>query len=122
MTENKVKYVVVINFGEHFKSAREKLYPKLNEERSLRKVVELLYIFRTTPDEIEKYVEIMQSSCSDNCLFHYNINIVKLFHPELQLANTKPIFKNKLKELLNELKKFKVQLILVLISRIKATY
>ena len=64
----------------------------------------------------------MQSSCSDNCLFHYNIKIVNLFDPELQLANTKPIFKNKLKELLNELKKFKVQLILVLISRIKATY
>ena len=36
------------------------------------------------------------------------------FYPELQLINTKPIIKNKLEELLSELKKFKVQTILVL--------
>ena len=36
------------------------------------------------------------------------------FDPELQLINTKPIMKNKLKELLSELQKFKVQIILVL--------
>ena len=38
-----------------------------------------------------------------------------LFDPELQLINTKPVIKNKLKEFLSELlKKFKVQTILVL--------
>ena len=40
--------------------------------------------------------------------------ILNLFDTELQLINTKPIIKNKLKELLSELKKFKVQTILVL--------
>ena len=39
---------------------------------------------------------------------------MNLFDPELQLINTKPVIKNKLKELLSELKKFKVQTILVL--------
>ena len=36
------------------------------------------------------------------------------FDPELQLIDTKPAIKNKLKGLLNELKKFKVQTVLVL--------
>ena len=39
---------------------------------------------------------------------------MNLFDPELQLINTKPIIKNKVKELLSELKKFKVQTRLVL--------
>ena len=39
---------------------------------------------------------------------------MNLFNPELQLINTKPMIKNKLKELFSELKKFKVQTILVL--------
>ena len=39
---------------------------------------------------------------------------MNFFDPELQLIDTKPEIKNKLKELLNELKKFKVQAILVL--------
>ena len=42
------------------------------------------------------------------------MNILNLFDPELQLINTKPMIKNKLKELLSELKKFKFQTILVL--------
>ena len=57
---------------------------------------------------------MMLSSYSDNCLCHYNIKILNLLDPELQLINTKPIFKNKLKELLSELKKFQVQSILLL--------
>ena len=36
------------------------------------------------------------------------------FQIDLQLINTKPVIKNKLKEFLSELKKFKVQTILVL--------
>ena len=55
----------------------------------------------------------MQSGSSDNCICHFNIKILNLFDPELQLINTKPIIKNKLKELLSELKKFKIQSILV---------
>ena len=43
-----------------------------------------------------------------------NIKIRNLFNPELQLINAKPIIKNKLKELLSKLKKFKVQSMLVL--------
>ena len=56
----------------------------------------------------------MQSSSSDNCVHHYNVEILNLFGPELQLINTKPVIENKLKELLSKLKKFKVQAILVL--------
>ena len=56
----------------------------------------------------------MLLNSSDNCLRRYNVKILNIFDPELQLINTKPIIKNKLKELLSELKKFKVQTILVL--------
>ena len=56
----------------------------------------------------------MESNYSDNCVHHYNVEILNLFDPELQLINTKPEIKNKLKGLLSELKKFKVQTILVL--------
>ena len=47
---------------------------------------------------------------------YYNVEILNLFDPELQLINTKPVIKNKLKELFSELKKFKVQPILVHVS------
>ena len=80
----------------------------------LEKTAESLYIYLTTSDEVEKYFQMMQSSSSDNCICHFDIKILKFFSPELQLVNTKPIIKNKLKELLCELKKFKVQTILVL--------
>ena len=56
----------------------------------------------------------MQSNSSDNCICHNNVNILNLFDPELQLINTKPVIKNKLKGLLRELKKFKVQTVSVL--------
>ena len=66
-----------------------------------------MWNFLTTPDEA-------QSNSSDTCMHHYNIEILNLFDPELQLIKTKPAIKNKLKELLSELKKFKVQTVLVL--------
>ena len=56
----------------------------------------------------------MQSSSSHNCIHLYNVEISNLFDPELKLINTKPMIKNKLKELSNELKKFKVQATLAL--------
>ena len=43
-----------------------------------------------------------------------NIRILNIFDPELPLISTKPISKNKLKELSSELKNLKVQGILVL--------
>ena len=56
----------------------------------------------------------MESNSSHNCIHHYNVEIFNIFDPEIQLINTKPVIKNKLKELLSELKKFKVQAILLL--------
>ena len=102
LTDEEVKDFVTINFSEYFKS--------ISEEQNLRKVAKSIYIFVTRPDEVEKYV---QSNSSDNCVHHYHVEILNLFDPELQLINTKPVIKNKLKELLSELKKFKVQTILV---------
>ena len=78
----------------------------------------MLHIFPTTPDEVEKYV---QSNSSDNCVHHYNVEILNLFDPELQLINNIPVIKKKLKEMLSELKKFKVQTILVLDYKKKKT-
>ena len=80
MTDEDVKDFVALNFSEYFKSIRE--------EQTFRKVTKLLYIFLTAPDEVEKYV---QSSSSDNCIHHYNVEILSLFDPELQLINTQPV-------------------------------
>ena len=55
-TGDEVKDFVIINFSEYFKSTREKLYSKLNKGRNLKKVAESVYIFLTTPDEVEKYI------------------------------------------------------------------
>ena len=60
---------------------------------------------------------MMQSSFYDSCAHVYNINILNLFATELILINTKSVIKNKLKDLLDELKKFKVQKMLVLENR-----
>ena len=54
LTHEEVKDFALINFSEYFKSTREKLYSRLNEEQNLRKVAKLLYIFLTTLDEVEK--------------------------------------------------------------------
>ena len=95
LTNEKVKDFLAKDFSKYFKSIRN--------EQSLRKVAKSLYIFLTTLDEVEKYV---QSSSSDNCVHHYNVEILNLFGPESQLIETKAVIKNKLKGLLTELKKF----------------
>ena len=82
-----MKDIVAISFSEYFKSTREKLYSKLSEEQNFRKVVESLYNFLATPDEVEKYAKIMQSNSSDKYVHHYNIEIFNFFDPELQLIN-----------------------------------
>ena len=61
-----MKNFVVMNFGQYFQSMREKLYSELCEEQNLRKIGESLYIFLTTPDEVEKYVKVTQSNSSDS--------------------------------------------------------
>ena len=61
-----MKDFVVMNFGQYFQSMREKLYSELCEEQSLRKIGESLYIFLTTPDEVEKFVKVTQSNSSDS--------------------------------------------------------
>ena len=111
LTDEEVKDFVIKNFGKYFKSSKEILYSKLSKEQNLRKVVKWLYISLTTSVEVEKYV---QSNSSDNCVHHCNVEILNIFDWELQLINTKPIIKNKLKGLLSELKKQKVQVIFVL--------
>ena len=55
----------------------------------------------------------MESNSSDKYVHGYNIEILNLFDSQLQLINTKPMIKNKLKEFLSKLKMFKVQTILV---------
>ena len=71
----------------------------------------MFYIFLTTPDEIEKHV---QSNSSNNCVLHYYVEILNIFDPKLLLINTKTMIKNKLKELLSELKRFNVLTIFLL--------
>ena len=82
------------------------MYSKLREEQNLIKVAEPLYIFLTTPNEVEKYAKILIDT-DNNCIHLCNIEILYLFDSELQLINTKSLIKNKLKELLSDLKKFK---------------
>ena len=103
MTDDEVEDFVAINFSEYFKFIRE--------QQNLRKIAKSICIFLTTPDEVQKYV---QSNSSDNCIHRYNVGILNIFYPELQLINTKPVIKKILKELLIDIKKFKVQTILVL--------
>ena len=82
VTDVEVKDFVAINFSEYFKSTRE--------EENIRKVAKLLYIFLTTSNDVEKYV---QSNYSDDCVYRYNVEILNLFDLQLQLINTKPIVK-----------------------------
>ena len=82
LTDEEVKDFMAINFKEYFKSIRE--------EQNFRKVAKLLYVFLTTPDEVEKYV---QSNSFGNCIHRYNVEILNLFDTELQLINIKPAIK-----------------------------
>ena len=66
--------------------------------------------------------KICPSISSDICIHHYNVEILNIFDPELQLANTEPVIRNKLKELLKELKTFTVRTILVLDYKTRNDY
>ena len=93
LADDELKDFVVINFAEYFKPMNEKLYSKVSEEQHLLKSAESLFMFLTTTSEVKNYVEMMQLSFSDNCLYHFNIKILNLFDLELHLINTKPIIK-----------------------------
>ena len=90
LNDEEVKGFVATNFSKYFKSIRE--------EQNLRKVAKSFCIFLATLDQAEKY---MQSNSSDNRKHHFNVEILNLFDPELQLMNTKPVIKSKAKELLS---------------------
>ena len=79
LTNDEVKDFAVINFGEYLKSSKKTCVLNYVRNRILRKVVESIYIFLAGHDEIEKYVEMMQSNASDNCVHYYNIEILNLF-------------------------------------------
>ena len=51
LADDEVKDSVAINFSEYFKSTKE--------EQNLRKVAKSLYIFLSTPDEVEKYTKMI---------------------------------------------------------------
>ena len=75
------------------------MHSKVCKKRNVRKIAKLLDIFLATSDVVEEYAKIIQSNSSDNCAYRYNIVILNLFEPKLQLIITEPIFKNKLQEL-----------------------
>ena len=54
-TDDEVKDFIIINFGEYFKSTKEKLCSQLNEKQSLGNVSESLYIFLTAPQIAIKF-------------------------------------------------------------------
>ena len=62
------------------------MYSKLNKKQNLRQITESLYIFQKTPHEVEKYAQIMKSDSSDKYVHLYNIEILNLFDPQLQLV------------------------------------
>ena len=70
-------------------------------------------MFLTRPVKVEKYVEMMLSTSFDNCVYDYNDEILYRFDQNLQQINTKPMIQSKFQKLLNELKKIKVQTILI---------
>ena len=107
LTDDEVRDFAVMNFSVYIKFTRQKVYSKQSGEQNFRKVAESLCLSKI-PDEVQKHVEMMQSSYSDNCICHYNIKILNLFDQELQLINTKLIIKNKFSKLLSDFKKFKV--------------
>ena len=56
----------------------------------------------------------MQLDSSNKCMHRYNVVFLNIFDPELQLINSNPMIKSKLKEFLSDLRTFKVHAILVL--------
>ena len=70
LTDEEMKDVLAINFSE-----------SISEEQNLRKIEKSLYLFLTTADEVK-------SNFCDNQIHHYNIKILNLFYPEIQIKTT----------------------------------
>ena len=98
LADDKMKDFVVKNFGNYFKSTKEKVFSKLREEQNLRRVAESPYIFLTTPNEVEQYAKILIDT-DDNCIHYNNIEILYLFDPELKLISTKAYDKKQIKRI-----------------------
>ena len=77
--DEEVKDFVLMNFGEYFKSVREKLYCKLSEEKHLRKVAELFYSFLTTPDEVGKYAKLIEKTSEVQKLSFSQVLLIILY-------------------------------------------
>ena len=90
LTDEEVKDFVVISLSEYFKFSGEKLHSKLTEETNFRKLMNFW-------QHLVKYSKIMQSKSSDKYAHRYSIEILNLFNVEIQLMNTKPMIKSKLK-------------------------
>ena len=75
---------------------------KLAEKNFFRKVGELFYTFVTVPDELENYNELIEKMAKGKIMAKSIFGI--FLHTELQLINTKTVIKNKLKDLLGQLK------------------
>ena len=100
LTDKEVKDFVAINVTGYFKSIRE----------YLKKVAKSLYIFLTTPDEVENmYNQILLVLVYITLMLKFWIFLIQIYN-WLTLNQ----WLKKLKELLIELKKFKFQTILVL--------
>ena len=54
-----------------FKSTRENLYFKGGEEKNERNVAESSYTLLTTPDKVEKYVELIEKMPEVKIFFYY---------------------------------------------------
>ena len=57
LTDDEVKDFAAIHFSGHFRFTRKKLYSEISEEQNLRKVAKSLYVFLTTPDELENLLK-----------------------------------------------------------------
>ena len=55
------------------------MHSRVSEEQNLRKGAGSHYIFLSTSDEAKKYVQIMQSSSSDEYVHHHNVEILNFF-------------------------------------------
>ena len=100
-TDEEVKDFVVINFNEYFTFTREKLYSKLSEKQNLRKVAESFNIFLSTSDEVEKYVETIQSNSSDK--YVHQVTLIQDLNEKLLSLSTE----------INALKSFVLEQVLV---------
>ena len=67
-------YLELLNDEEVKNFVAKKFNETMRKEKNLRKVAKSLYIFLTTPD---------------NFVHYYNVKILHLFYPKLQLIHTK---------------------------------